>query len=262
MYDTKTMWQNTYPWTFIETSCLGYTKFTRFYDAKTSVNKRLLNTMCSLFYAAEFSEITMRLLIRTQFACKGTTFFWYMQIIGGFFGKNRWMVFVKRDYTSMAWRGKGRWKGGISDPPRLADTRRKCRVSERRGERTGIRCRDKEQRKGKGRWSGRWHRPEYMDRCHFERTMISSWKRRKLLSRINVRCINAIWFGEIAPKSGQMRRAGRGDDESVRGWKEGKRGWKEDEERETNKSDLLHPLLFCPAEEFKRQMAIPVRMFW
>lgn len=151
---------------------------------------------------------------------------------------------------------------GISDPPRLADTRRKCRVSERRGERTGIRCRDKEQRKGKGRWSGRWHRPEYMDRCHFERTMISSWKRRKLLSRINVRCINAIWFGEIAPKSGQMRRAGRGDDESVRGWKEGKRGWKEDEERETNKSDLLHPLLFCPAEEFKRQMAIPVRMFW
>lgn len=57
-----------------------------------------------------------------------------MQIIGGFFGKNRWMVFVKRDYTGMAWRGNGRWKGGISDPPRLADTWRKCRVWEEGGE--------------------------------------------------------------------------------------------------------------------------------
>ena len=32
------------------------------------------------FYVVDASEVTMRLLLGTQLACKGTTFFWNMQI--------------------------------------------------------------------------------------------------------------------------------------------------------------------------------------
>ena len=61
--------------TLIAQSCFGRVKFSGFRCTKTSVNKRLLYNMYSLFYAVEFSEITIGFLFRTQFACKGTTFF-------------------------------------------------------------------------------------------------------------------------------------------------------------------------------------------
>ena len=41
--------------------------------------------MSPLFYAVDLSEITIGLLFRTQFACKGTTFFLIMQINCYFF---------------------------------------------------------------------------------------------------------------------------------------------------------------------------------
>ena len=48
--------------------------FTKFMQNGTKkATSRLLKY--SLFYAAELSAITIQLLFRTQFACKGTTFF-------------------------------------------------------------------------------------------------------------------------------------------------------------------------------------------
>ena len=78
-----------------------------------------------------------------------------MQIIGGFFGKKIAEWYLLKG-TIPAWHG-GEMEDEKAAFPILQDWRihggnAEC---ERRGERTGIRCRDKEQRKGKGRWSGR-----------------------------------------------------------------------------------------------------------